>query len=238
VRLTKELTYDVPAIRDARRSHRAPVTILCSPNNPTGCSVSLDDVRALCAESDGLVVVDEAYHEFAGVSAVPLLAEHENVVVLRTFSKAMALAGMRVGYLLASPALVVEINKGKLPYNINFFSQLAAMATLDEWPLLEERVARIVAERAALAQAIGSLPGVRVYPSDANFLLLELATRTPKEVLEAVFAQGVLIRDVSSYPMLERCLRVSVGSPEENAALVAALEEALGTGEGEGEAIR
>ncbi len=85
-------------------------------------------------------------------------------------------------------------------------------------------MARIVAERAALAQAIGSLPGVRVYPSDANFLLLELATRTPKEVLEAVFAQGVLIRDVSSYPMLERCLRVSVGSPEENAALVAALE--------------
>ena len=156
------------------------MTILCSPNNPTGCSVSLDDVRALCAESDGLVVVDEAYHEFAGLSAVPLLAEYENLVVLRTFSKAMALAGMRVGYLLASPALVVEINKGKLPYNINFFSQLAAMATLDEWPLLEERVARIVAERAALSQAIGSLPGVRVYPSDANFLLLELATRNPR----------------------------------------------------------
>ena len=227
VRLTEELTYDVTAIREARRTRRAPLTIVCSPNNPTGCSISLEDVSALCSESGGLVVVDEAYHEFAGVSAVPLLARHDNLVVLRTFSKAMALAGMRVGYLLASPDLVVEINKGRLPYNINFISQLAAMAAVDEWALLQERVERIVAERAALAQALGSLRGVRVYPSDANFLLLELADRKPKDVLEAAFARGVLVRDVSSYPMLERCLRVSVGSPEENAALVAALDAAL-----------
>jgi histidinol-phosphate aminotransferase len=227
VPLTSELTYDVAAIREVRRQRRAPLSILCSPNNPTGCSVSLEDVSALCEDTDGLVVVDEAYHEFSGVSFVPLLESHPNLVVLRTFSKALSLAGLRVGYLMASPALVVEINKGRLPYNINFFSQLGAMAALDEWPLLEERVRRIVAERARLADAIGALRGVRVYPSDANFLLVEFAGRTPKEILDAVFARGVLVRDVSSYPMLERCLRVSVGSPEENSALVAALEAAL-----------
>jgi histidinol-phosphate aminotransferase len=227
VPLTKDLVYDVASIREARRLHRAPVTILCSPNNPTGCSVSSEDVRTLCRESDGLVVVDEAYHEFSGVSAVPLLRDLENLVVLRTFSKAMALAGLRVGYLMASPELVVEINKGRLPYNINFISQLGAMAALDEWPLLQERVRQIVGERAKLARSIQALGGVRVYPSDANFLLLEFATHDPKKILEAVFARGVLVRDVSSYPMLERCLRVSVGSPEESAALVAALEAAL-----------
>ena len=119
--------------RGAARSDRGAVTVVCSPNNPTGSGLTRDDVRRLCRDGDGLVVIDEAYHEFAETSVVPLLAEHPNLVVLRTFSKAMGMAGLRVGYLLASPALVREIDKARLPYNVNFFSQMAAMAALDAY---------------------------------------------------------------------------------------------------------
>jgi histidinol-phosphate/aromatic aminotransferase/cobyric acid decarboxylase-like protein len=101
---------------------------VCSPNNPTGGVLPVEEVDRLCADGDGLVVIDEAYHEFSGETVVPLLERHPNLVVLRTFSKAMALAGLRVGYLLASPELVREVNKARLPYNLNFFSQLGALA--------------------------------------------------------------------------------------------------------------
>jgi histidinol-phosphate aminotransferase len=173
------------------------------------------------------VVVDEAYHEFSGETVVPLLARHPNLVVLRTFSKAMALAGLRVGYLLAAPELVREINKARLPYNINFLSQEAAMATLEDYRPLAETVARLIRLREELAAALGRMPGLRVYPSRANFLLVELAEADPKAVFEALYARGVLVRDVTSYPMLSRCLRISVGSEEENAVLLQAMPEAL-----------
>jgi histidinol-phosphate/aromatic aminotransferase/cobyric acid decarboxylase-like protein len=173
------------------------------------------------------VVVDEAYHEFSGQSVVPLLARHENLVVLRTFSKAMALAGLRVGYLLASPALVREVNKARLPYNLNVFSEAAALAALEQRRELESVVRRLVALREELFEALLSLQGVRPYPSRANFILFELLDREPKAVFESLFKQGVLVRDVTSYPRLERCLRVSVGAPDENGAFLAALKAAL-----------
>jgi len=158
---------------------------------------------------------------------VPLLTRHPNLVVLRTFSKAKALAGLRVGYLLASPELVREVNKARLPYNLNFFSQLAALAALDEHELLATGVRRLVEERERLLQLLRDVPGVRAHPSDANFFLLELLSTDPRAVFAALLRRGVLVRDVTSYPLLERCLRVSIGSPEQNEAFVHALGAAL-----------
>lgn len=219
--------YDVEALLGARRDAGAPLTIVCSPNNPTGSSLGRADVERLCADGDGLVVIDEAYHEFSGESVVPLLTRHPNLVVLRTFSKAKALAGLRVGYLLASPELVREVNKARLPYNLNFFSQLAALAALDEHEVLTNGVRRLVEERERLLRLLRDVPGVRAHPSDANFFLLELLSAEPRAVFAALLRRGVLVRDVTSYPLLERCLRVSVGSPEENETFLHALGAAL-----------
>jgi histidinol-phosphate aminotransferase len=228
VPLTVELRYDTDALVEARRQSDAAVTIVCSPNNPTGTLVSLSAIERLCRAGDGLVVVDEAYHEFSGDSAVPLLERHPNLVVLRTFSKAMALAGLRVGYLLSSPELVGEVNKARLPYNLNFFTQSAALAALEERTVLEEMVRRLVEERERLLERLGDVPGVRAWPSQANFFLLELLGASPRAVFDALYRRGVLVRDVSSYPMLSRCLRISVGTPEENETFLHALGTALG----------
>jgi len=235
VPLGPELEYDAGALRRTRSESGAGVTIACSPNNPTGSLLDAGDVERLCADGDGLVVVDEAYHEFSGQSVAPLLARHENLVVLRTFSKAMAMAGLRVGYLLASPALVREINKARLPYNLNFFSQSAALAALEERRELESVVRRLVAMREEVFLSLSALPGVRPYPSRANFILFELLDREPKAVFESLLERGVLVRDVTGFPRLERCLRVSIGSPDENAAFLDGLRAALSeTFEGSG----
>ena len=227
VPLGPDLEYDADALDHARRESQAAVTIVCSPNNPTGGVLALDDLRRLCASGDGLVVVDEAYHEFSGQTAVPLLADHPNLVVLRTFSKAMALAGLRVGYLLASPELVREVNKARLPYNLNVISQAAAMAAIEDWPALRRTVERLVGYREELFTALGGVPGVRPYPSRANFILFALEQAQPRPVFESIYRRGVLVRDVSAYPRLGRCLRVSVGSPDENQAFLSALGDAL-----------
>ncbi|HVR70712.1 MAG TPA: histidinol-phosphate transaminase [Vicinamibacteria bacterium] len=228
VPLGEDFEYDASALSRARREAGAPLTIVCSPNNPTGGVLAGGDLRRLCAESDGLVVVDEAYHEFSRQSAVPLLSEHPNLIVLRTFSKAMGVAGLRLGYLLASPAIVAEVNKARLPYNLNFFSQAAALAVLDEAPVFGEAVGRLIAMRDRLALDLAALPGVRVFPSRANFLLFALAEADPRRVFEDLYARGVLVRDVSAYPRLRRCLRVTVGGEEENAAFLGALRASLG----------
>jgi len=221
------LTYDVRALLKAREESQPPLTIVCSPNNPTGSSLSIAEVESLCLSGDGLVVIDEAYHEFSGRTVVPLLERHPNLVVLRTFSKAMALAGLRVGYLLASPDLVREVNKARLPYNLNFFSQAAAIAALEEEDALAKSVRRLVAEKERLLARLADVPGVRAWPSDANFFLLECLAADPKAVFAGLLRRGVLVRDVTSYPMLSRCLRVSVGSEKENDAFLHALGTAL-----------
>ncbi len=226
VRLTEELQYDVSALETAHRTYG--MSLICSPNNPTGNEISSAAIGRLAGHG-GLLVVDQAYHEFSGgESVVPLLEKHPNLVVLRTFSKALGMAGLRVGYLLAAPDLVREINKARLPYNLNFFSQAAAMAAVDcyETTLLPH-VKRLASMREELAISLRSMEGIRVYPSSANFLLVEFLRADPKAVFEALYAKGVLVRDVTSYPMLEKCLRITVGSETENAALLEAMSAAI-----------
>ena len=227
LRMAGAFLYDVEALLAARRASGAPVTIVCSPNNPTGTSLEPGDVERLCRDGDGLVVIDEAYHEFSGRTVVPLLERHPNLIVLRTFSKAMSLAGLRVGYLLASPGLVREVNKARLPYNVNFFSQTAATAALEEKDALAAAVHRLVAERERLLARLADVPGVRAFASDANFFLIECLAAAPKAVFASMLRRGVVVRDVTSYPMLERCLRVTVGTEAENDAFLHALGTAL-----------
>jgi histidinol-phosphate aminotransferase len=224
VPLTPEFQFDIKAILAER--DRADVIILCSPNNPTGCRATDDDVRRLARGFAGLVVVDEAYHEFSGHSAVPLLAELPNLIVLQTFSKAMAMAGLRVGYLLTSPELRREIHKATLPYNLNFFSATAAEVACERHDLLKPRIDLIISERERLLSSLRSISGVAPVPSAANFVIAKTAV-PPQTLFKELLARDILVRDVSRYPMLADYFRVSVGSPEENDRFVGALKEVL-----------
>lgn len=228
VLLTPQLTYDTAALLDAIEEKQPDVTIICSPNNPTGCVMETADLQRLLRAARGLVVIDEAYHEFAQQSVVPLLAEHENLIVLRTFSKAMAFAALRVGYLLAAPELVREIRKAVLPYNLNAFSQLAAEVAIEKYAtLLGPIVKAIIDQRERLYTSISRLEGLTPVPSKGNFMVVR-ANRNPKQIFDELLQRDILVRDVSGYPMLSEYFRFSIGTPEENDRLLRALDEIQG----------
>lgn len=228
VLLTPELTYDVAALLKKIEETQPDVTIICSPNNPTGCVLAEKDLVALLNASRGLIAIDEAYHEFSQQSVVPLLHEHENLIVLRTFSKAMAFAALRVGYLLASPELVTEIRKAVLPYNLNAFSQMAAEVAIEKYStLLGPTVEAIVAERERLYRELSEMKGLAPVVSKGNFMVVR-AGRDVRQIFEELLKRDILVRDVSGYPMLREYFRVSVGTPEENDRLLRALNEIAG----------
>jgi histidinol-phosphate aminotransferase len=225
---TPELTYDTAALVETIEKQQPDVTIICSPNNPTGCVIDAANLRIILEAARGLVVIDEAYHEFARQTVAPLLEEHENLIVLRTFSKAMAFAALRIGYLLAAPELVREIRKAVLPYNLNAFSQLAAEVALEKYPtLLGPTVEAIIAERERLYRAVSEIAGLHPQKSHANFMLVRADT-DPKRIFHELLQRDILIRDVSGYPMLSEYFRFSVGTPDENDRLLRALNEIQG----------
>ena len=223
--LTPDLQYDCEALQRFVEEKQPDVTIICSPNNPTGCVIDENCLRSLLKTARGLVVIDEAYHEFAGYSVVPLLKDHENLIVLRTFSKAMAFAALRIGYLLASPELVREIGKAVLPYNVNVFSQIAAEVAVENYESeLRPLVGQIVSERERLFAEISQIDGLAPVASKANFMVVKSAT-DPKRIFADLLERDVLIRDVSGYPMLGEYFRFSVGTPEQNDYLLKAIRE-------------
>ena len=224
VPLTAQFQFDIEAILAVK--DRADMIILCSPNNPTGCVATDEDIGRLARNFDGLIVVDEAYHEFSRHSAVRLLDELPNLIVLRTFSKAMAMAGLRVGYLLASPELRREIHKATLPYNLNFFSATAAEVACERYDLLKPRIDLIISERERLLNAMRGVSGIDPVPSSANFMIAKTPV-PPQTLFKELLARDILVRDVSRYPMLGDYFRVSVGSPEENDRFVGALKEVI-----------
>lgn len=224
VPLTGQLQFDIDAIE--RESHKADVMILCSPNNPTGSRVDEKDLIDLAQNFKGIIVVDEAYQEFSGKTVVPLLHELPNLIVLRTFSKAMAMAGLRVGYFLSSPEITREVHKATLPYNLNLFSATAAEVACEKYELIQPTVDKIISERERLFKELQALEGVEVVPSQANFMLAKTPLK-PKEIFEELLSRDILVRDVSKYPMLSDYVRVSVGTPEENDKLIAALKGVL-----------
>lgn len=219
------LKYDAAAIREKIETLKPHVTIICSPNNPTGCRIDDAELVSLLEVSGGLVAVDEAYFEFSGRSVVGLLEEHRNLVVFRTFSKAMALAALRVGYLLAAPEVAREIAKAVLPYNLNAVSQTIAEVAVELYESeLRPLIAQIVAERVRLYEGLRAIGGLDAVESEANFMVVRSSV-APRRVFEELLKRDILIRDVSGYPMLRDYFRVSVGTPRENDLLLSALHE-------------
>lgn len=199
-----------------------PVVIVCSPNNPSGAVLERGAVERLLA-AGAVVILDRAYGEFDGA---PLPAMHDRLAVLSTFSKAWGIAALRVGWLASTPDTCREIRKVKLPYSMNVFSEEAAIVALENAARCRARVEEIVEARERMARELGSIPGVRPYPSKANFIAFETAT-DPRDLFRALLESGFLVRDVSGMAGMERALRVSIGTPEENERLVAAVRDAM-----------
>jgi histidinol-phosphate aminotransferase len=216
VYLDGTLQFDLNAILAASRRLPQSPLIICSPNNPTGSELNETAVRTILAEHRGFFILDQAYVEFGGFNAAALIAEYPNFIVTRTFSKAFAGAGLRVGYMAGQPAVISQITKIKLPYNINFFSEFVARTALRHRSELATGIGLIMRERTVLSEFLSTLP-VTVFPSCANFICIR--TTRKQELFDALLADGILIRDVSTYPMLENCLRISIGTPEENLLL-------------------
>lgn len=206
-------------------THRPDLIVLAHPNNPTGIATPLEAVRTLHDAGQALVVVDEAYVEFGAPSARALLDVLPRVVVCRTFSKAYRLAGLRLGYLLAHDWVVDDLRRVRLPYHLDTIKQVAAIAALELGPAMLTHIPRVAEERDRLGAAMTALPGVHVYPSNANFLLFR--TRI-QDLFQRLLDRGVLVRDFSSSPRLEGCLRVTIGTRVENDAFLDALSDVLG----------
>lgn len=229
VPLKPSFEYDVDALIGVAREARAKAVILCAPNNPTGTDLGPAEVRRVLEGTEGLVLVDEAYRDFGGASAAELLAAFPRLVIFRTLSKAPGIAGLRFGYLLAHPALAVEVLKAKLPYDISGPTLVAVDVVLDHDEALRARSREIVAERDRLMAACRALPGVEVVPSVANFFLLRIPGA--RSVADRLLADhSVLVRDLSGQPGLEGCLRVSVGTAADSGALLHGLRGILGVG--------
>ncbi len=223
VPLREDFSLDAAAFAARMQEERPALVFIAYPNNPTGVLYPEEEVLEIVRAAPGLVVLDEAYHVFAGKSFMPRLAQFPNLLVLRTVSK-LGLAGIRLGYLAGSPQWIGELNKVRQAYNVNVLTQAAAMFVLERLEVLEEQAALIRGERARLQAALAELKGIQVFPSEANFFLVRVPDADRS--YEALRRQGVLVRNLNS-PALRNCLRVTVGTPDENRILLTALREAL-----------
>ncbi|NWG86352.1 MAG: histidinol-phosphate transaminase [Hydrogenophilaceae bacterium] len=226
VPLKADFTLDEAAVQAAIAKHQPALTFIAYPNNPTGNVFDRAVVERIIQAAPGLVVLDEAYHAFAGgLSFLDALARYDNLLLMRTVSK-LGLAGLRLGYLVGKAAWLKEFDKLRLPYNVNVLTQVAAEFALRHVAVLERQAAQIVAERGRLRAAMAQLPGVAVFDSQANFLLFRVASAD--NVFAGLKARGVLIKNLhGAHPLLNDCLRVTVGAPGENDAFLAALAAEL-----------
>jgi len=229
VPLSQQFEFDVDRIVETAIRERARVVVLNSPNNPTGSALAEGAVERILAETGALVVCDEAYQDFGGPTAIPLLRRTSRVVVLRTFSKAMGMAGLRFGLALAHPAVAVELAKGKLPYNVNLITLAAAEVALDNAELLGARTRAIAETRDRFLPRLAAIPGIDVFPTAANFVLIRCRARPAGEVFRRLHEEhGILVRDVSGSVELAECLRISIGTEEDMGAVLDGLSRILG----------
>ncbi len=227
VSLSPDFSPDLPATLEAIGRLRPALTWIAYPNNPTGNLFPRQAVLEIVAASPGLVVVDEAYYAFAGGETfLPDLGRHPNLVLVRTVSK-LGLAGLRLGLAIGPRDWLAEFDKVRLPYNVNVLTAAAAELVLGRHEVLEEQTRRIVRDRARLEAGLDAIAGVRRFPSAANFVLVRLPDGP--RAFEGLKARGILVRNFhGSHPLLAHCLRITVGTPDENARLLAALAQAIG----------
>jgi len=222
VALRDDFSFDADAFIARMRAERPALVFLAYPNNPTGVLYPRAEVRRVIEAAPGLVVLDEAYHAFAGETLMDELPRYANLLVLRTVSK-LGLAGIRLGYLAGRPEWLGQFNKVRQVYNVNVLTEAAALFVLERLDVLEAQAAEIRAEREQLGAALRALAGVTVFPSRANFFLVRV--RDAARAYEGLRRQGVLVRNL--HPALANCLRITVGTPDENRILLNALKETL-----------
>ncbi len=226
-----DFTLDTDAAVELIATEHPSIVFLCSPNNPTGLAEDASTVSAVLAaalgeEPSALVVVDEAYGQFAAWSALELVGEGVPLAVVRTYSKTWSMAALRLGYVIAPSEVVKVLERVALPYHLDALKQAAGRLALQFSEQMESRVAWIVEERDRIIRELSKMP-VRVWPSQANFVLWRPESRSGAETWEALVQRSVLVRDTSSWPGLEGCLRTTVGTREENDKFLSALEEVL-----------
>ncbi len=228
VPLRADFQPDVDAVLRAAGEH-SKLLFVCSPNNPTGNAFDTEKIEALLRGFPGIVVADEAYADFSSKpGALSLIERYENLAVLQTFSKAWGMAGIRLGMAFAQAPIIEWLNKVKPPYNINQLTQQAALQALETPEKWAEQVRIILAEREKLAHTLHDLPFVeRVFPSDANFILTKV--NEPNDLYRHLVAAGIIVRNRSSVILCEGCLRITVGTPEENRQLLEALHQYAAT---------
>ena len=221
-----DFTLDLAEVRRVLAEAQPTVTFLCSPNNPTGLEEPEANVREVLSAAPGLLVVDEAYGQFASWSAMGLVHDDTPMVVSRTFSKTWSMAGSRLGYLVGPSWLVAELDKVVLPYHLDAAKQIAGRLALQYADEMEARVQLVVSERERLVAAMSALP-IDVFPSGANFVLFRPRGVTGRAVWQGLLDRSVLVRDCSSWPRLDDCLRVTIGTPDENDEFLTALSEVM-----------
>jgi histidinol-phosphate aminotransferase len=229
VPLREDFTLDAEAFLAAMAKDKPALVWIAFPNNPTGNAFPAADIERIVRAAPGLVVLDEAYQPFAGATFMPRLAEFENMVVMRTVSK-IGMAGLRLGYVAGRPEWIDAFNKARSPFNINVVTEAIAIRLLENKAVLDAQAAKVLAERERLRPELERLPGLTVYPTAANFFLVRVAggRGAGTRVFDGLKAQGVLVKDFSGgLPALENCLRLTVGTPDENRILLTALREAL-----------
>ncbi len=222
-----DLSFNVDGIISTARKEHPALIILNSPNSPTGQMLMVNDVERIINETDTIVLVDEAYIEFADMPSVfPLLQKYDRLVILRTFSKAFSLAGLRIGYLLAQPSLCSELLKPKIPFTVNNFSAAAAIKLMQRRESITQHIEYIKEQKRFLFENLCQIEAIKVFPSQTNFLIFTAKNGAPS-LFENLLSENVLIRDVSSYPMLNNTLRVNAGTEAENRAFLTALKKYL-----------
>lgn len=222
VPVREDFTLDLDAMLEAIAREQPALVFIASPNNPTGALYETAEIERIVRATPGLVVVDEAYAPFAGQTLMPRVAQFPNLLVLRTLSK-IGMAALRLGYAVAAPEWITEFNKLRQPYNLNSLTQAAAKVLLSEQAVLAQQIATVVTERARLAARLASLPGVDVFPARANFVVVRVSDA--RQWFERLRAAGILVKNLhGSHPRLAQCLRITVGTPDENDALLKALE--------------
>jgi histidinol-phosphate aminotransferase len=225
VPLTDDFSLDLQATLEAIKREQPVLIFLAYPNNPTGNAFDADAIKQIIQAAPGLVIVDEAYYAFAQDSFVPLLGDYDNLLVMRTFSK-LGMAGLRLGFLAGSMAWLEQLEKLRLPYNVGVLPQMVGAKLLEHHDILLAQADSIKQERVKLFVAISALEGVRAFPSEANFILFRVANAT--KVFEGLKQRGVLIKNLNGgHPALTNCLRVTVGTAEENRKFIATLQETI-----------
>ena len=229
VPLNADFTLDTERFIAAMNEHKPALVWLAFPNNPTGNAFPVADIERIIAAAPGLVVIDEAYQPFAGATFMPRTAEAGNLVVLRTVSK-IGMAGVRLGYVSGRPEWINEFDKTRSPFNVSVLTEAVAIKLLENKKVLDEQAAIVRAERDRLVAELKSVSGVTQFPSAANFVLARVEGEAGKgtRVFERMKQAGVLVKNFSGgHPLLENCLRLTVGTPDENQAMLAALKTAL-----------